>query len=155
MWNASAVRAPPRTSQWIVRPARQRVRGRLEHHDAGALAEDEAVAVRSNGREARVGSSLRLRQGAHVAQRRERDRQERRLRAADQHHVALAVLDQPQPVEERDDGAGAGRDLGDDRAGECRTSSRPGRRPWSPRGPGWRTGETWPGPFSARTASRR
>jgi hypothetical protein len=34
------------------------VRRRLEHDDAGALAEDEPVA--SNGRDARCGSSLRV-----------------------------------------------------------------------------------------------
>ena len=99
--------------------ARERVLRRLEDHHAGALAEQEPVAVPVERPRRVLGIVVALGQRAHVGQRRERDGQQGRLRATREDHVHLAPLDHPQAVQERDDGAGAGGHLGDDRPREA------------------------------------
>ena len=119
MWKASAVSAAPMSSAWMRRAARQRVLGRLEDDDAGALAEEEAVAVAVERPRGLLGIVVALRERAHVREGREAHRQERRLRAAGDDDVDLAALDHAQAVEEAMTLERAGRDLGDDRAREA------------------------------------
>ena len=72
------------------RAAVERVLGRLDDEDAGALAEHEAVAGPIERARGALGIVVALRQRAHVRERRERHRQERRLGAAREDDVALA-----------------------------------------------------------------
>ena len=119
IWNASAVSAAPSTSAWMVAPRARACSAVSSDHDPRALAEQEAVPVTIERPRRVLRVIVALGQRAHVGQRRERDGQQGRLGAAREHHVDLAPLDHPQAVQERDDRAGAGGDLGDDRTGEA------------------------------------
>ena len=79
MWNASAVSAAPMTSAWMVAPRSSACSATLEHDDAGALAEQEAVAVPVEGPRGLLGLVVALGEGAHVGERREAHLQQRRL----------------------------------------------------------------------------
>ncbi len=96
-----------------LRAARLGVLVLLEHQDARALAHDEAVAilvVRAAGLFRRVVEAGR--HGPRGDEARHAHRADRRLCAARQHDVGVAVLDQPGRVA---DGVGAGRAGGDHR----------------------------------------
>ena len=118
MWNASAVSAPPRISAIGVAPRRRRVLERLDHDDPAALAEDEPVAVAVERARGVLRVVVPLRQRAHVAEGGDAHRPDRRLGAAGEDDVALAGLDQPERVVERDHRRRAGGDLGHHRAGQ-------------------------------------
>jgi hypothetical protein len=98
--------------------ASHRVLGRLEDDNRRAFAEDEAVAVAIERAGCVSGIVVAARKSAHVAESGEGDRQKRAFRTADERDVHFAVADHPHAVDEGDDAAGAGCDLGDDRAGD-------------------------------------
>ena len=83
----------------------------LEHHDAGALAHHEAVAILVIG--ARGPRRLVVeagRQRAAGREARDRDPVDRRFRAAGDHHVGVVERDQPRRVADRMRAGRAGRD---------------------------------------------
>ena len=67
MWNASPVSAPPADLGQDRRAASLGMLGASTTRTAGRLAEDEAVAVASNGRDAFSGSSLRFERAPMLA----------------------------------------------------------------------------------------
>jgi hypothetical protein len=84
----------------------------FEHHDAGALAHDEAVAILVPG----TGSSRRIvvarGQGLGRSEAAHGQRRHSRLGAAANHRVGIAVLDHPRRQADRVQARGAGRDHG-------------------------------------------
>ena len=119
MWNASAVRAPPRISAIGVAPRSSACASDSTTTTPRALAEHEPVARPVERPRGRLGRVVALRQRAHVRERGHAHRHDGRLGAAGQDHVALAGRDQPERVVEGDDRRRAGGDLGDDRTGQA------------------------------------
>ncbi len=77
------------------------VLGRLDHRDAGGLAEDEAIAVRVEWPRGACRVVVATRQGAHVIQRGERDGQHCALGPTGDDDVGIAVLDEALRLDER------------------------------------------------------
>ena len=88
----------------------------LEHDDPGAFGQHEAVTIRIEGPARPLRVVVAKRQGPHVLEARQRDGRERRLGAAGDHHLGVAVLDHPQGGTDRVGGARTGRRDGDVRA---------------------------------------
>ena len=103
MWYASAVSAAPTTSARIVAPRASACSADSMTTTPAPSPKTKPSRVRSNGREAPSRVVVALRQRAHVRERGEGHRQQRRLRAAGEDDVALARCDQPQRVLEGDD----------------------------------------------------
>ena len=108
MWKASAGQRAAGDLGEDRRTAPLGMLGRLDHEDAGRLAEDEAVAVRVERARGAGRVVVALRQRAHVAEGGEGDRQDGALRAPGNDHVDVAVLDQPLGLDEGLDAGGAG-----------------------------------------------
>ena len=148
MWKASAVSAAPDDLGVDRRAAGHGVLADSTTMTPAPSPKRKPSRVRSNGREACSGSSLRFDSAPMLASAAKAIGEERRLRAAREDDVALAALDQPQRVLEGDHARRAGRDLGDDGPGEAVLPSTPGQAAIEPDSAGMANGLTWPGPLS-------
>ena len=91
-------------------PAGGGVLGRFQHQDAGPFAENEAVAILVERPAGVLGIVVEAgRQRLQVAEPRERDRRDQRLRPAGHHHVAHPRADAAQGAADGVGGRGAGR----------------------------------------------
>ena len=95
-----------------LRAAPLRVLVLLEHQHAGAFAEHEAVAVLVPGTRGGRRIVVARRQRARRGEAADAERRDRRFGAAGDHHVGVAVLDQPAGLADAVQAGGAG---GDDR----------------------------------------
>ena len=95
MWKRVGAHAEADQLGVDLRAAPLRVLVLLEHEHAGAFAEDEAVAVLVPRARGGRGIVVAGRERARRREAADAERRDGRLRAAGDHHVGVAVLDQP------------------------------------------------------------
>ena len=109
----------------------------LQHQQAGALGEDEAVAIGVEGAAGVGGIVVSLRQGPHGREPAQAHGRHRGLAAAGDHHLGVVVLDGAEGVADGVGGGCAGRDHRGVGAAQARIESKAAR--W----PRWRSAWGW------------